>query len=354
GEAIAYDMLSGTQAFALPPGMLSADGVHYFATATEDDETTLSVFVPNTGRLASRFALAGQWALGGISPSGRWLALARIVSDTEKEMWTQANEWRTDLQIVDSLTGAALHTLALDGNFEVETLSADGKSLFLVEHLPAVNPDHYVIRLYDLSNETLVADPLRSKGADEVMAGYAWEGLASPDGKWLLTLYLSTQRNVAFVHTLNLIDKFPVCIDLPSDGGEFDELKYYTLSLAPDGQTAYAANAVMGVVAEINLNDLTLKQAVPFAVNTPATGFDPKIQTARGLLSPEGGIFYFTSGQNVWAYDTQANTVRGPFDFEGQIAGLGLSGDGKRLFVASAGGVLAAFDTLSGVAVSLR
>jgi hypothetical protein len=361
GEAIAYDMVSGSRLFGLPAGMASADGAHYYSAALGDLTTEVSVFNPHTGTLGHTFTVEGPWALSGVSPTGRWLAFTRIASEAEKANWVSANEWRTELQIADALTGKALHMLTLDGNFEVETISADGKSLFLVEHLPAVNPapggvnpDHYVIRLYDLSNETLVADPLRSKGADEVMAGYAWEGLASPNGKWLLTLYLSTGRNVAFVHTLNLIDKFPVCIDLPSGGGEFDELKYYTLSLSPDGGTAYAANAVMGLVAEINLNDLTLKQAVPFAVEAPATGLDPKTQTARSLLSPDGGRLYFTSGQNVWAYDTETRAVSGPFETEGPIAGLGLSSDGKRLFVASAEGLLAAFDTVSGVAVSLR
>ncbi len=350
GLAIAYDMTSGSELFALPPGMTSADSSLFFAAELiGDDNTNLNSFDLSTGQELAGFKLEGQWALSGISPTGRWLALTRLVSDAER----QAGNWQTEIQILDSQSGETVHLLNLDGNFEVETVSADGKSLFLVEHLPAVNPDHYLIRLYDLSNETLVADPLRSKGADEVMAGYAWEGLASPNGKWLLTLYLSTRRNAAFIHTLNLIDKYPVCIDLPANGGGFGQLKYYTLSLAPDGYKVYAANAALGVVAEINLNEFSVARIVHF-VSDPTASPEVQTQVARSLLSPDGTRLYFTSGKDVWAYDTKAQTVSGLFVTDGQVSGLGLSRDGARLYVAQMDGSLIAFDAIGGVAVSLR
>ena len=57
------------------------------------------------------------------------------------------------------------------------------------------------------------------------MAGYDWDGVASADGRWLLTLYLSTQRNVAFVHALDLKNQFAICIDLPSGSGDYNVLK---------------------------------------------------------------------------------------------------------------------------------
>ena len=36
------------------------------------------------------------------------------------------------------------------------------------------------------------------------MQGRAGQVVASPDGEWLLTLYVNTQSNTAFVHALNL------------------------------------------------------------------------------------------------------------------------------------------------------
>jgi hypothetical protein len=344
GPAIAYDLGDGRELFQLPPGMAAANGNLFFATEATGSDTRLRSFDLATGRERPGFNLEGRWALDGVSPLGHWLALTRIPSESERQAWTKANEWKTEIQILETKTGGPKYLLALDGNYEVETVSADGTSLFLVQHLPAINPDHYLIRLYDLANETLIADPLRSKGADEVMAGYAWEGLASPNGKWLFTLYLSTKRNTAFVHTLNLVDKFPVCVDLPSGKGDFDQLKHYTLAL--NGSKLFAANAALGIVAEINLNDYQMRTLAKFDPG-PLAKTDPQTQTARSVLSEDGTALYFTSGQGVWAYGTKAYTVNGPFRTEGAtgISGLGVSADGGRLFVAQKNGPVMTFDT---------
>jgi WD40 repeat protein len=351
---VAYDMADGSQRFSLPAGMLSADRKHFYAAEADGSKTGLRSFDPATGGELSRFTLDGAWALSGVSPTGRWLALTRIASASEKQAWIEANQWKTDVQIVDAQSGQTAHLLSLDGNFEVETIS--GKSLFLIQHLPAVNPDHYLIRLYDLSAEALIADPLRSKGSDEVMAGLAWEGVASPDGLWLLTLYLSTRRDVAFVHTLDLLNKYPVCIDLPSGGGDFDQLKYYSLTLSPDGQKVYATNAVLGAVAEVDLTQRQVTRTIFFDPDrsAPEASYDPQAPTARSAISRDGQRLYFTSGREVWVYDTRAGTVSGPYVVNTPVLGLGVSGDGKRLYVASAGQPLRVFDTASGQALSFQ
>jgi WD40 repeat protein len=344
GSLIVYNMPSGQRRFTLPAGMLSADGKHYFAVIPYpypgEAATIVTLFDPGTGKPYYKFPISGQWDLSGVSPSGRWVALTRLPSENEKQAWTKANQWQTDIHIVESETGKTTHSLSLDGSFEVETISADGNSLFLVQHLPAVNPDHYLIRLYDLSAEQLQADPLRAKGADEVMAGLAWDGVASPDGHWLLTLYLSTQRDVAFVHTLDLQNKFPVCIDLPSGSGDLDQLKYYNLALSPDGQTIYATNGVLGVVAEVDLSTRQVARTVKFTPSSPAktAAYSPQAPTSGSVVSNDGQTVYFTSGTGVWVYDARHGQVNGPYSTAMQVLGLGLSGDGKQLYVASADG----------------
>ena len=344
GSLSVFDMPSGQRRFTLPAGMLSADGKHYFTAMPDpypgEAATIVTLFDPGTGEPYDKFSITGQWELSGVSPSGRWVALTRLPSENEKQAWTKANQWQTDIQIVESETGKTTHTLSLDGNFEVETISADGNSLFLVQHLPAINPDHYLIRLYDLSAEQLQADPLRAKGADEVMAGLAWDGVASPDGHWLLTLYLSTRRDVAFVHTLDLQNKFPVCIDLPSGGGDLGQLKYYNLALSPDDQTIYATNAVLGVVAEVDLNTRQVVRTVEFTPSLPAkaTGYSPQTPASRSVVSKDGRMVYFTSGAGIWVYDAQRGRVNGPYSIDAQILGLGLSSDGTQVYVAGADG----------------
>ncbi len=342
GPLIAYDMPGGQRRFTLPAGMLSADEQHFYAASLDPvkHSTLLDEYDPNTGDLQQQFDFKGEWALGGVSPSGRWVALTRMPGESEKQTWTKTNQWQTDLQIVESETGQTIHTLSLDGNFEVETISADGNSLFLVQHLPAVKPDHYLIRLYDLSAEQLQADPLRAKGADEVMAGLAWEGVASPDGHWLLTLYLNTRREVAFVHTLDLENKYPVCIDLPSGSGNFDQLKYYNLALSPDGQTIYATNAVLGVVAEVDLDTRQVVRTVEFtpAASATTTDYPLRAPISHSVVSKDGRSVYFTSGTEIWMYDASRGQVHGPYSIGAQILGLGLSRDDAHLYIANADG----------------
>lgn len=339
GRLIAYATPGGREVFTLPAGMASADGKLFASAALSGgEETALDLYDLDTGRGLASFELNGAWALGGLSPNGRWLALARLPAESEKRSWAAADRWQTDLQIIDGRSGEAVNTITLDGNFEIETVSADGASLFLIQHSPAVDPDRYNIRLYDLKNASLLADPLTAKGGDVVMTGYAWDGVASPDGKWLLTLYLNTARDAAFIHALNLVDKFPVCIDLPSAGGSFDRLKYYSLVLSRDGRRIYAVNAAAGVAAEVSLESLTLQSITPFAVDSAGEEAAPDSPTARSIISPDGRFVYFASGRNLWAYDTRARKVSALPPANGQIVGLGLSRDSRQLFAATLDG----------------
>lgn len=357
GPLVAFGMGGGKARFTLPPGMAAADRQHYYATTITGSRTQLDAFDLTTGQVRRSFPFDGRWSLSGVSPTGRWIALTRVPSELERQEWTTSGLWQTAVRIVDTEDGTIAHALDLDGNFEVETISLFGDSLFLIQHLPAVNPDHYLIRLYDLAVDTLVEGALRDKTAtDEVMAGYAWEGLASPDGQWLLTLYLSTRRNVAFVHTLDLTNKYPVCIDLPSGTGDMAQLKQYALALSPDGRRLYATNASLGMVAEIDLQSREISRVdafMPGSVRPPGSGAQGS--TARSVVSADDRTVYFTSGTDVWTYDVASGSVTGSFPVAGPITGLGLSHDGGRLFIASprGRGTVTALDTASGRALAL-
>jgi hypothetical protein len=171
------------------------------------------------------------------------------------------------------------------------------------------------VRFYDLRLATLQAEPVRDKRTTgEVMTGYAWGTVADGRGQWWHTLYVSTQRNKAFIHALNLQESlFAFCIDLPSEEGDFVKLQQYALALSPDGQTIYATN--------------------------PA---------------PDGSQLFFTNGHQVWAYDTVVKTVSAPYlaGLAAPVQGLGVSGDGARLAIALAERPLQLFDVASGAALA--
>jgi WD40 repeat protein len=344
GPALAYDLTTGYQLFALPDGLFSADSQHYFALGSGQGHTALDSYSPFTGQLLQSTTLDGDWELSFVTATGRFIALSRQAADNQT----------TEVSLLDGQTIKEKSHVNLSGNFEVDSVSPDGSALFLIEYLPSQNPDHYQIRLFDLNVNSLMPDVLIDKRfPDEVMAGERWDSVTTPGGLWQLTLYLRMKENEAFIHALNTDGRYTFCIDLPSGGGDLAQQKYNTLAISPTDGTVYVANAVTGTVAEISLADLTVQHITSFTPQTVANP-DPQAQLSRSLLSKDGRNLYFTSGQNVWAYDTASRAVTGPFQTQGQISGLGLNPNGTRLLVAKMDGSLTALDTSTGIAVSLR
>lgn len=351
GLLIAYDMDSGEMRFTLPPGMLSADNQHYLA-AKSGAGTQLLQFDLTTGASAPIAQLAGPWELSGVSPTGRWAALTRLPSESEKQAWAASNEWKTDVQVIDTQTGKLAHQLALPGDFSVDTLSATGDALFVIQHLPAVKPDHYQVRLFDLTTETLQDGALVDKRApDEVMAGQRWQAVAPSDGSWLFTLYLRTKNNTAFIHALNTENKFTLCFDLPTvKGNTLDQLRSYSLALSPNGQRIYASNPALGIIGEVDLNSFEVTSAASFAPDPSALSASAPVNYSVA----DKRMLYFTGGKNIWIFDFATQKVKSLSSLDAFISGLALGPDGRRLFVARPDQPPMILDTTSGQAFSLR
>jgi hypothetical protein len=327
GPLVAYDTASGAEYFTLPAGLLSADREHYF-TAQPGPTTQLTEYNLNTGVEKASFQIPERWELSGLSPSGHQAALTRPFDKTGT----------TAILVVDTQTGQTTQRLELNGNFEVDALSAAGNTLFLIEYLPALNPDHYQVRAYDLAFESLVEGALVDKRApDEVMAGQRQDAVTARDGSWVYTLYLRTRNNTAFIHALNTVDRYTLCIDLPANGTGWDSLLGYTLAVGPDGQTVLAANPVMGVVAKVNILEAGITQMTWFS---PLTSDEPLTSLSPSVMSVDGKRVYFADQQTVWGYDLASEKITGPYaanpTSDAPIISLGLSSDGSRLYVAQA------------------
>jgi hypothetical protein len=334
GLLVAYNTASRQAVFALPPGMASADGRTYFSAFSAGTTTVLKRWHVATAQQRGEWELPGRWTLQGVSPTGRWAALARRAGQN------------TGLLVFDARSGERVHVMRLRGNYEVETISRDGKRLFLIEHFGG---RQYNVRQYDLSRERLVANPLRAEGV-KIMAGYAWSGVASPNGRWLLTLYLSTPGKLAFVHSLDLERSRPACIGLPSGrGGAFEHLKRYSLTLSPDSRTLYAANPALGVVAELDLTRSEVKRVARFEKSAPVAGAHP---ATLSTISRNGRTMYFSAGRDLWAYDAAYGVVRGPYETGGKVVGVGYGAGDDRVFAVRKDGHMVAFRAANGERVS--
>jgi hypothetical protein len=349
GPLIAYDMATGAIRFSLPAGMLSADSQHFLAAKTGAG-TQLLGYDLTTGAERPIGQLTGQWELSSVSATGRWAALMRIPAESEKQAWSTANVWKTGVQVVDTHTGKIAHQLELDGNFVVDTLSAQGDSLFVIQYLPAVKPDHYQVRLFDLTTGTLQDGALVDKrDSAEVMAGQRWQAVATSDGSWLYTLYLRTSKNTAFIHALNTVNKFAMCFDLPAvNGSTLDQLKAYTIALDSNGQTVYAANPALGVIARVDVNSFDVSSVASFA---PDQGALSASAPGNYSVADERGL-YFTGGKQIWAFDATTRQVKSLSKLDNFISGLALGRDGRQLFVARVDQPPVMLDTTSGAAFS--
>lgn len=330
GEIVAYNTVFGTVAFSLPPGAASADGRRHVVASSRRAKTELANFNLRNGLMEFVSYVPGRWRIAGISPTGKWAALV------------SSRAGRTRIAIVDAERGKVVHRANLVGRFEVETISRDGKRLFLIEHL---QDGRYLVRLYDLTLGRLKTQALKASGEGAPMVGLAWSGVGSPDGRWLLTLYLNTHHNHAFVHALDLQKGQPACVDLPSGSGRMAALKRYTLTLSPNGRTLFAANPALGVVASIDLRTLRVTRAARFA---PSAAGRPTRELSAGTISRDGRTLYFSAGNGLWAYDAAYGRVRGPYRTGGQIVGFGYGPGDRTIHALRTDGKMLRFDAATG------
>lgn len=215
------------RAAAVPAqGVRSADGSASFVVRGHE----LLRFDLVTREQTRVYDLGGAWKLEGVSANGRWVGLTRP---------------GTTIRVLDTETGTMSDEIELSGDFVVETISVDGDFLFLQQNF---TDGTYAVRGYDLARGQMLPGSLGTKGETLKMQGRAGQVVASPDGEWLLTLYVNTQSNTAFVHALNLVDRIPVCIVLPPCEGDCTEsdLGRWTLKLRPDGRTLVATHPAQG------------------------------------------------------------------------------------------------------------
>lgn len=351
GPLIGYDTLNGKERFSLPAGLLTADDFRYFTATANGEETAIDFYEPEFGTRIERVVVNGGWELQGISADGSWLGFRRPRTEAESAAWRAGDEVQTELAIMDSVSSHR-REVRLDGNFDIDGISRFGDSLYLLEHLPSTDAPHYAVRLYDLKAGLLQEAPLRDKREpDEEMFGYAWGGTATRDGQWLLTLYMNTHEGYAFIHSLNLANRYPVCIDLPSADSDFAKLKAYSLTVAADGVHVYAANPVLGKLGLVDLSTWSVTRTVDFPAVTPVPPEDRS--SARSLLSADGATLYFTAGRIVWVYDTVAGEIVNSYEAPPAVAGLGLSPDGSRLLVAGVDGAVTAVELATGKVTAL-
>jgi hypothetical protein len=245
--------------------------------------------------------------------------------------------------------------IALPGAFEYDTLSPDGRILYVVQHLDGEAGGHYQVRAVDvatgLMRDAVIVDKTHP---DETMAGSPVAQVRRPDGL-VLTLYRGPEH--PFIHALNSVDAWAVCIDLPA-GGADDAAASLDWGLTPsaDGSAVFAVNASLGLAIDVDPAGLAVRRSA--SIGTTAAGPIVLAKFGHGVVgsvgrrlvaSPDGKLL-FAGGENGEMVIRTADLAVVRRDLAGSsIDALGITPDGVTLFALIRGtGEIVAVDASTG------
>ena len=318
-------------------GVPSADWTHVYSILS----TSLVDTDPQTGSIRNSMRLGDSFQLpaatanglpGGLSPDGRWLVVERV--DAAPGSMPKA----THMLLIDTSRFTVARKIDLAGYFQFDAVSNNGINLYLIQHL---NAREYYVRLYDVPSNTLTENIVVDKSdGNQAMAGVRLSGIATPDGRWLFSMYVREHES-PFIHALSLDGPFAFCLDLPGAGyGDDPREMNWSLAMAADGSNIFAVNPSTGVVAMASTGANDAPAIIRTAHISPAGapgvamhGTNAAAVNGRTLVA--GG-----PGGLVWI-DTSTLAVSGRTVEGWRISTVGLSPDGKNVYAVSDSGRIA-------------
>jgi hypothetical protein len=309
-------------------------------TATPDGERTILQRRDSiSGEALTSLQVPGQLAPRVTSPDGSLVALMPPLA-AGSSPWVPEPRSSTTITVADAAGLQAPRRFRLEGNFEPEAFSADGRTMFLISYVPPTAPTGYRVAALDLADGSVSRVKTGVKGVVETMSGTRLEQVSSADGSMLYTLYTTrppdqiasgadSAHHVGFVHTLSLDEGWAHCIPLPDElwGGDPAD---QAMAISADGGLLYVVDTARRMVAAMDTTSLEM-------TGTDGVELAPdKDGETRAVIGPDGGLVV-ASGSRVVSLDTHTLRPIDTWTFEMPVIGLG-SGPGE-VFVAVPGAV---------------
>jgi hypothetical protein len=337
----------------------SPDGSRLYGTTRRRGSTVLETRDSSTSDVLSTTTLEGRLDVRVASLTGEAVALMRPLP-AGIDPTIAIPRARTTIVVADPAGERTSHRYDLTGNFEPEAFSVDDTRLFLIQFLPAEAPSAYRVTFLTLKNGKVHPVFGRFKSPPERMPGIRLAQVFDPTSEQLYTLYTNRvaehfhthwqdasygDREVSFVHVLNLRDGWAYCAGLPRTlWGQ--PATAQALVPAPDGRRLYIVDSMRGLVVEMDTETMEI-------VRTGRVELGPLEKGGRtsAMLSADGNTLYVgVGGESVTRIDIDSLEVLGRWPLPGKVTGLAMSDDGARLY-AALGGHVAIVDTGTGAAL---
>lgn len=327
--AVALVAADGTTRLVASPAVATPDGRTVVRADTVGDRTTVRWLDGRTGVPDAVVNVPGHFRPAVVAADGHAVALV------DGDVTTPTRDPRLIAPGRDSTTIAIAHR---DGRATtVDTMAANvvpeaftgWGGLALVEYLPAIAPERYRVRIYDVEQRGVsLPSSWTEKGVtvDEEMRGYQRTHAAASDGTALYTLYSQPVGGAghAFVHALSLEIAGVYCLDLPESAGLGSHPG--AVALSPDNRTLYVLSAT-GALVEVAVGQVA--QTAPTVTRQLDLGVDADRPTP--VLAVDDTTVHAIVGTTLLTVDraTARITARAPLD--GTVTALRATPDGLQL-----------------------
>jgi hypothetical protein len=249
-------------------GVTTAKGGIRYVTLPLGKRTMLEAIRTDGGRVAWIRPLPGFWGTwqlttngdtGGISRNGKLLVLGTPAARYPAR-WTRL--------LLYTMGRHRYHIVRLRGDFSFDALSPDAATLYLIQHVGGPSGSAYRVRAYDTVKRRLLPGVIAERWAGSTtMQGVPIKRVTGPGGRWEFTLYQAPDGSSAFIHALDTVHRFAMCIDIPTSITP----DIARLGIGLDGNRSLELVTGGQIVGRIDLDDLQLHKA-PAAASHHAAG----------------------------------------------------------------------------------
>jgi DNA-binding beta-propeller fold protein YncE len=333
---------SGSAVSEVGRTVASPDGARlYTTTSVGTTATRVGSWDSTTGELLGSRTIEGPYDVRVASLSGTRVALMRT-QPRDLDPTVVLPRARTTIVVADIPGQEAPRVHRLEGNFEPEAFSVDDGRLFLIQYLPALAPSSYRVTVLDLESGAVRPVRGRFRSPPERMPGVRLAQVFDPVSEQLYTLYTNRpaahfhdhwqeatygDREVSFVHVLNLRSGWAYCAGLPRTlWGQ--PVAAQAMAPSPDGRSLFIVDSRRQLVAEMDTRTLTITRTERIDLGDPVRG------RTSAHVSPDGVVLWIGVADAVSRIDVATFDVLGRSRFAGPVRSFASSADGTRLFIA--------------------